>query len=366
MAKEDDAGSPPPEIPSDDVKSHRIWIRYRTELCHRFTGEVLRHVDSEEPGPVDIQRTDNEPIFELVTRYIARDPNADLGRSKEQTRVPTQAVGSTPSCFLRIYSPAIINALQSVVEYYPGQDLSGTTIVIRWPYPILVHHYEKLCDFKTKCKTTDLNELCVRERDAAAHIDLLLHFLDDNIMEQARAEEERIKRGYYTFENFWVSHKPGRTIVFQDDSRKKEWVPLVISSIGGGIFENPPMPWTVFGWSLTFDGESLGRISKTMLQERFDGERKWQENTIYLDGTDTINGNDALEKLILDGERYWSLVKKQCKYHNGKTVEFPYNEIDGLVMVDLENYYETYPDLRPLLVADVDCKRWSSDCTCSV
>lgn len=324
MAKENGNAPPTPEEPSsDNVGSRRAWIRYRTELCHRGTGDVLHSYDSEEPNPFEFQhRADDEPIFELVTRYTARDDDTKKGGS--QTSVPTHAIGSAPSHTLRIYSPVINNALQSVVKYYPQQDLSGSVISIKWPYPILVHHYKELREFKAMCENKEPGELCVREHDAPEHLDLLLRFLDDNIMEQVRKQDKRSSEGYYTFEDKWVIYKPGRTVITHNSDAER--IPFVISTVSGGIFHNPPVPWQVRGWYLLFDGEELGRYTNEFTQSPFDGEKELDVDQTFVDDIDDV-GNDFLEKSILEGERYWKLLKKQCKLHKGKSTEFPYNEV---------------------------------------
>ena len=75
-----------------------------------------------------------------------------------------------------------------MVQYYPSQDLFSNPLVVKWPYPILVHHYDELAAFRDSCAARDPTELCVREADAPEHIDLLLNFLDDNIMTAVRME----------------------------------------------------------------------------------------------------------------------------------------------------------------------------------
>lgn len=325
MAEEDDHALPTAKEASiDTAGSRKAWIRYRTELCDRHTHEVLHCVNSEKPEPVKFQRTDYEPTIELVTRYTARDFDAKQGGSEIQTSVPAPIIGAAPSYSLRIYSHAIINALQSVVTYYPGQDLSGTVITINWPYPILVHHYEHLRGFKAMCETKEPKELCVRERHASEHIGLLLRFLDDNIMERVREEEERLQRGFWTYENLWLFYKPGRTIINRNIHTL--WRPYVVSSISGGVFENPPTPWLMKGWKLAFDGECMGRIEYEIQTRAFDGEQYMRDDTRFIDDRDNIEDHEA-EKLIRNGERYWKLMRKQCKHHKGKSMDFPYNEV---------------------------------------
>ena len=322
MSEENDTGlSSPEELASDDVKSHKAWIRYRTELLHPRTGEKLHRFDSKGPELIELQddNDDDDPTFELVTIYNARE-------SGDKTKTAKPVIGSAPTRILRIYSPAVINALRSVVEYYPDQDLSGTIIKINWPYPILVHHYTELRDFKTRCDNEDSINLCVREKNASEHIALVLRFLDDNIMERVRAEEERNKRGYCTFEDMWVSHKPGRTVAIMDRSQKNQWASYVIYSMSGGILNNPPEIWTILAWRLAFDGKYLGRVRDTLFSYKFDGESAFNSKKILFGNFDGRE-DDVLSDLALNGKKYWKLVRKQCRHHNGKSMEFPYNDV---------------------------------------
>lgn len=236
----------------------------------------------------------------------------------------SQDLDSAPTYSLRIYSTAIINALRSVVQYYPNQDLSGSTIEVRWPYPILVHHYDALREFKSKCDAKDLNELCAREKDASVHITSLLSFLDDNIMERVRAEEKRLENGFHTFENSWIMYKPGSTVIVRDLNSK--WRAMVISTVTGGIYQNQTTPWIIIGWRLEFDGTYLGRCQTDINLSKFDGERHFGTNTVFVHYRARIEHEEA-EKLITYGKMYCGLLMRQCRQHTGKSVFHPYNEV---------------------------------------
>jgi hypothetical protein len=41
-------------------------------------------------------------------------------------------------------------------------------------------------------------------------------------------------------------------------------------------------------------------------------------------------------------------------------------EIDGLIMVDSNKYYTEFPSDKPILMDVSDCRKWISDCTCTV
>lgn len=237
----------------DLPKRRGAWIRYRTELRHRHTNELLHRVDSDIKQDRENESLGDDPVLELITRYDATEFKLD---SKSNSWLG-QSAASAPSYTLRILSIAIINALQSIVKYYPGQKLSGNVVEVAWPYAILVHHYDELKGFKAACLSKDVSELCARERDVPEHIDRLIQFLDDSIMERVKAEQNRLKKGFNTFENLWIAYRPGRTA--GDLSILKEWKPYVVSGISGGSFVNPPIPWTIQGWTLDFNGTFLGR-----------------------------------------------------------------------------------------------------------
>lgn len=69
---------------------------------------------------------------------------------------------------------------------------------MHWHYPLLVHHYEKLVEFHDAAAAKDPHGICRMEREADDHVPLLLQFLDHQVIEGVRAEQERNKRGFYT------------------------------------------------------------------------------------------------------------------------------------------------------------------------
>lgn len=318
---------------SEEDKSSQCQprIRYRTELRHRVTGDLIHRTDSDKPQQRELENQDNQPIFELITRYETGGSKLEQDRDALKESSAGQNLDSAPSYSLRIYSPAILNALRSVVQYYPSQDLSGSTIEVKWPYPILVHHYDALQQFKVNCDAKSPDELCAREKDASAHITQLLDFLDENIMDRVGAEEERLEEGFHTFENLWIIFRPGATVVFRD--LHSEWKAMVISHVIGGIYQTLTTPWKVIGWHLEFDGKYLGRRSYDMNIPPFDGERSWKANTIFIHDRDRIEDEEAV-KLISFGRMYCDLLMKQCRQHTGRSVVHPYNEVRHVFLYD--------------------------------
>ena len=59
--------------------------------------------------------------------------------SRDDQQEPRSQI-SIESTVLKMYSPAIIAVLQSVVEYCPGQSFGEDSAVIEESYAVLVHH----------------------------------------------------------------------------------------------------------------------------------------------------------------------------------------------------------------------------------
>lgn len=191
--------------PPSNVRQDRLWIRYRTEYRDRESDEVVWERDS--PTPIDDSperiNSAKDPIYEIVTKYIARADYTSSKRSsqieKNRTANPPAPSFATPASYqLRIYSPAIRNALNSVVQYYPGQSLSGDVLEVDWPYPVLVHHYDQLQQFREHALLKEPSDLCKREVHAGEDIQALLSYLDQTVMVDVKAEISRLERGCHT------------------------------------------------------------------------------------------------------------------------------------------------------------------------
>lgn len=268
------------------------------------------------------QEASGGPAFDVVT--IFKIPEPDSSKS-EASNGPPGRPHSSPSYLLRIRSPAVIHALQSVVQYYPGQDLTSYPILVSWPYPILVHHYDELREFSEECARKDPSDRCIREECAREHIGLLLDFLDKTVMEKVNEEKERNKRRFRTFEWAWVVWKPGTTVLWTSRDEAGIWRGSVVHSVTGGTFQSPPSAWEIRRWQLTYDGTYLGRHLSVIEDVKYDGESD------MTDGERIVTDGDFMDEIVTKnikyGETYWKLLQKQCKCYKGRTTDFPYNEV---------------------------------------
>lgn len=270
----------------------------------------------------------DEPVFEVITTIRTRLKDAGSGNKADSKQVVSLL--SKPQYHINIYSAAVINALQSVVKYYPSQSLSGDPVRVDWPYPVLAHHYDELIDFRNSAADKGSDSLCHLEKHVVEHLDLLLAFLDEQIMTQVREEQERNKRGTYSWELAWVGLKPGVTIATRWRGAG-DWASGVVHSVTDGIFVDPPRPWMVYNWSVRYDGRFLGRLLTPAIFDKFDGESK--PNLVHFLGMDRFDPENVdglpedVKQKIDFGRKYLKLLEKQSRHFKGPSRAFPFNEV---------------------------------------
>src|SRR5688572_1566663 len=216
-------------------KKTSAYIRYRTEYRDRNLGDLLFRKDTTGiQSASDDSSASDDPVFEVITTIKAKVKDTEASKVSEPQQIASTF--SKPQYHMNIYSSAVINALQSVVEYYPSQSLVGDPIRVDYPYCVLAHHYDELSAFREAAKCKNAVDLCHLEKNVVEHLDLVLEFLDANIMTKVREERERNSRGCYTWEFAWVGFQPGKTVLKQWRGQRAEWTPHVIHSVAEGSF----------------------------------------------------------------------------------------------------------------------------------
>ncbi|KAI1338623.1 P-loop containing nucleoside triphosphate hydrolase protein [Xylariaceae sp. FL0016] len=345
MESSEQAGS---ELPTQKDLPNEPWIHYLTEHRHTETNKLITSHDTNKTADLPDTEEKKDPAFTVLTTYRKTNPDEDIAFLH-------------PFYSVRLHSKSIINALQTVVKYYPGYNLTGR-IEINWPYPILVHHYDELTQYRDDIQRKDDHEICEREKGAYEDLGLLLEYLDQSVMPDVLKEKDRNKKGYYTFEHAWVSHKPGTT-KFDTFRLHENKHPMVVYSISGGVYTYPSTEWDFKAWYTEYDGRFLGRRKISVLKAPFDGQRKLSFITVGDLERDDLD--EDVRTQLKWGKLYCELLKKRCKHYKGITQKFPYNEVNGLVMVDVKAYFADR-GRSVLLMSSDDCRSWTSDCRCRV
>jgi hypothetical protein len=304
-------------IPLDAPVESGSYIGYRVEYLDSIRLETIhQHNSRTDPADVSTGNSHKGPAFEIVTTYSTNISRADAEALKGGPPSATALARTS----IHIHSAALITALQSVVKYYPGQSLAQEPIIVSEPYPVLVHHEEELAEYRTRC-APGTKDLCVREKDAYEHLGMLQDFVERTVMSSVRAERERNTRGYRTFDWFWVSRKPGMS--YRDQSKNEDFVQgYVVKELTGGTFVKPSRSWNLYCWSLTYDGEYVGRCDTMITFDKHDGEAKDGVFSQVLN-FEKHRDEDIIRSMVERGKKFANLLQQQCRYYRGMTIGFP-------------------------------------------
>jgi hypothetical protein len=318
------------ESTSTNTPTNSPRVRWRVNYRNIETNDLVYEAFGDQEGDADVQGNlpQGEPSFEIIKLYHTKQEKEDSASKSDSKGPPPPAIHLGPPKYsISIHSEEIINALHSVVKYYPQVKLEESPLTLRFPYAMLCHHYDELEKFAITCRDRDPSTACDLEKNAYGHISLLLSYLDDCVMPQVRAEQELNRRGSYTWRWMWVGRKPGRTI-FSRTREAEGWYASIIYDMTGGPWEDSNT-WYIRYWNLEFDGEYLGRVLKEVDHDSWAGEGDLGEQMLLLNmaGDDTEPTDPTAQEAIRMGKLYWELAEGKCQWHSGKVVDFPHNEV---------------------------------------
>ncbi|KAL2219587.1 P-loop containing nucleoside triphosphate hydrolase protein [Thermoascus aurantiacus ATCC 26904] len=289
----------------------------------------LIRITALETGQEDIQleiegtsETDTTPQHDSATvaeAVVQPEPTQQTEDGASAARLPTQINIRTSNRrrspelkrslsldkVLRIYSPLLINALRSVVEYYSSGNLTGRYLEFGAPFKLLVHHKKELANYMTMPRpehTREYNEECDQ------NIKLLLDFLDNYSGLSLQEEEARWERKVpvTTFANLWFMLKPGEDVYVLEDGALN---PYVIQSVEGGVDKahRTATSYMITAWNIdlmaTLEIRSLNVFPKRFYVDE-EGQTPFEE------------------RLVERGKKFYTMTKKPAyiKYKRARVV----------------------------------------------
>ena len=301
-------------------------IIYKIQYRHEISNDVV--YTREDENPIFYQRlaeSSRIPIIEHITDlYTTTKSTEGDGQVKD---IPDNVVRAGKP-YLKINSPAIINAMQSVVDYYPDQDFSGSSIQVEEPYSVLVHFEQELSEFREKFAPSNLDpgiELCERKKNTYEHLGVLQQFLQERYGSAIRDERQRHARGYATFEMLWLLYKPGTT-VYCDPNVEDKYNAYVVQYSSGGVVYGRATQLELGLWFLDYDGDSLGRRACIRFPQPFRGEKEITKLDCVPIELWKANGkrSDELEhQLVQRGKMFFKLASRRCMHYDGMSESLP-------------------------------------------
>ena len=290
------------------------------------------HVFSEEgKEPMEIQSSLSalgKSVIEVVTQV--RIPGSYKTTKNVEKKEPLSPINIINTS-LKINSPAIITALQSVVEYYPDLSFSEHSSTISEPYGVLYHHEEELKAYRDRFQPDAINSkdgLCQRSMNTYEHLGILQDILSQRSGKAVEAERQRHARGVATFEMLWLLFKPG-TDVYLDDQINGHWNAYVVHSVSDHGLWGQSKPLKIYAWRLIFDGDRFGRRLIHFSQPAYDGEKEISSLEVYpceFLKEESKKGEETKplrQKLEERGKMYFKLAQRGCMDYDGFTSTWP-------------------------------------------
>ena len=311
-------------------------ISYKIDYFNIETGESVFIEEASEPIQVQLNRASKETtVLEVITEVRTLwKSKVESANSGEFQPPPGQDVSVT---YLQINSLAIVDALQNVVEYYPGLRFLGDSVMIDEPYRVLVHHEKGLKEIRQSfAPGAQLSEeqKCLRKAKTFEHLGVLEDFIQHSIGSSVKAERQRHAKGYCTFEMLWLLLKPG-TDVYHDRDADGNYDGYVVHSVTGGVLNRRKRPLEVVLWYLKFDGRSVNRVTINVTLTPFDGEQKISKYVLipcehWSEREGTSESKPLRKRLEERGEMYYRLTARQCMSYNGDTATTPRKHVSCL------------------------------------
>jgi hypothetical protein len=240
-------------------------------------------------------------------------PNNHLSQPETQEKRPEadfQAI-SVDTKGIRIYSSFLIQAIRSIVKYYPSQNLKSAVIYVESPFKMLLHHLHDLRKLRdTYAADSEEDTL---EDDTVHGLTLLLEFLKPYYTKSIQAEELRYQKGLATSDTLWFLYRPGCNVYGQV---KGIWRAFVVYSAGGAS-KGSSRGVGVSAWYIVWKGDRFCRRRRHFFIEAFEGERKIASlpliPTQYFEGASQTS--TLLEKR---GQRYCRIMQnipRHMKYN---------------------------------------------------
>jgi hypothetical protein len=316
-------------------------IRYVIEYVDAFG--VVRDIESASQPIKPVPRS-SATVLEVITTVAVRPSQARTAPSSPSDLVRRVVHGTDlPPRRVRIISSKLVNALRAVVDYYPGQILVGDNIEVDEPFRFLLHHRQKLAQYKSEHPPTHGEEY---KSECNLHIDCLLKFLEDTMGKSIREEEQRHRRGFATFENLWLLFKPGERMFARCPGDRI--MTFLLDDIRGGVVSGEAKKYTLSLWNIRFNGNRFNKVDDKWSIPPFDGEKEITSLRVYPqsyhhDTAEELQQHEnrtLQEQMVLWGERYFGLASRCLKEYYGWTVDrgkHPRVSRTGHLIVQLSN-----------------------------
>lgn len=236
---------------------------------------------------------------------------------------------------LQINSPSLKKMLKEVINNYPGQSFLTKDITIDQPYHCLYHYRQEFID-----KLQNASQ----DSELAAHLPILLTFLNDEFKETIADTTNLSEQGLTSYDHMWTLFRPGIKIftrlrgqprVFKLNSYQYVWGNCNYLSLDADFID--------------YDGDDFGTRTTKLSIPQFKGTAP----VTALNAFPLARHHDALNisrTLIARGKKWESINSKGQSFMEYKGIALntscPPNRynIDSRVMIDTSTFHRIEAD----------------------
>lgn len=322
------------EEPDSNDSAYQVKVKYRIDIFQkdRYSRADDFIQSKTYDHPVDLEKTRNRgkmiPVLEEINQIvIGAKKNIAVGSRlrPDEMRFEDLLVNFNPEIDdkvnpkkLFIRSSLLLNAIRSIVKYssLPAPDEENDSFsdgLFSFPFKDLYNHRQELLDFKDSTTEPRMNHTNEYNDECNEHIDVLIHYLDNEPTVQFMSIKERWERKIPTsnFAGLWALLKPGSDVYVKENGQLNAYV---VDEVTGGIQYKPGFfvarAYSIRVWGLIFDGKNIKRKSKSIEVQVFDGEREVSSLPLFPTSFHDNKDDGALRRQLIErGRKFLRLAK---------------------------------------------------------
>lgn len=280
---------------------------------------------------LDVDASDFYEQTKADPKGTTEETETPHNETKDEKTFKLPPFDSHGGSYIEITSPAVLEALRSVVDYAPSYDLGARKVRIDWPYSLLIHHEDALAEYQERLASSDCIGGACPGTYAYRHISIVRNFVKAAVGAAVRVERERHARGMATFEMLWLLFPPGIDVLYDRDNTG-EYQPYVIRSQNCSVVNETVRSISFKLWNMEYNVLSICPSVTDDSIEPFAGEVKISSLAIYPFEYRTQSKiwgekEDARQYFEERGKIYFQLRRLGCWNFRGYTTSYPRNPV---------------------------------------
>ena len=238
----------------------------------------------------------DQPLVILTSSYLKAKDN--LGKYDDYALLVKRKVDSEGydiSTTLEIRSLVVRNALKLLLSTYGYLNLEACPIEIKKPYDALFHYRHEIREY-AKAPERDI--------DSKKHLDVLVKFMNTNLLATERLYAQMVPKGMIDFENLWTLYRAEDIVISQTDHYEECYRVISCTTItidGNSFFE-------LHVWRWGYNGYKFGPVEERLKIAEFSVPRKILLLPYYPLNLTSSEEQDSYRRKFVQRGRLWKAM----------------------------------------------------------